>query len=192
MSGRGLNKGRGGGERRITLPLPPERRRELRAGDRLLLSGRLLTARDQAHRRMAEALRGGEGLPVDLEGQVLFYAGPTPAPPGREAGSVGPTTSARMDPYTPLLLEQGIAAVIGKGPRSEEVRRALREHEALYLLAVGGVAALLGSKVRYMRVVAYPELGAEAVHELEVEGFPVMVACDLWGGYIFSHLGAGT
>jgi fumarate hydratase subunit beta len=118
MSGRGLNEGRDGGEMRIALPLTPERRRELQAGDRLLLSGRLITARDQAHRRMAEALRGGEGLPVDLEGQVLFYAGPTPAPPGREAGSVGPTTSARMDPYTPLLLEQGIAAVIGKGPRS--------------------------------------------------------------------------
>jgi fumarate hydratase subunit beta len=175
-------------DKSITLPLTLEMRKELRAGDRLLLTGSLLTARDQAHRRLTEVLQRGEELPIDLEGRILFYAGPSPAPPGRVVGSVGPTTASRMDPYTPCLAEQGVAAFIGKGPRSSEVLSVLREQGALYLLAVGGIAALLGSRVSSMRVLAYPELGAEAVYELEVVRFPVIVAGDLLGGYVFSHL----
>lgn len=180
----------GSGETRITLPLTREMRGELEAGDRLLLAGRMITARDQAHRRMVEALGKGEDLPVELKDSIIFYAGPSPAPEGKRAGSVGPTTASRMDPYTPILAARGVAAFIGKGPRSPEVRRVMMEHGVLYLVAVGGVAALLGSRVRSMRVIAYPELGPEAIYELEVEKFPVIVAADLRGGYVFSHLGA--
>jgi fumarate hydratase subunit beta len=182
----------GAGERRIKLPLTREIREELRAGDRLLLEGRVITARDQVHRRVLGALERGETLPFQLEGRIVFYAGPSPAPEGKQAGSVGPTTASRMDPYTPALAARGVAAFIGKGPRSPEVRRALREHGVLYLVAVGGAAALLGSKVRSMRVIAYPELGPEAVYELEVADFPVIVACDLRGGNVFSHLEGGS
>ncbi|MDY6797009.1 MAG: FumA C-terminus/TtdB family hydratase beta subunit [Actinomycetota bacterium] len=175
-------------ERKINLPLTKDIRKGLRAGDRLLLSGRLVAARDHAHRRITEALEAGESPAVELEGEVLFYAGPSPAPPGKPAGSVGPTTASRMDPYTPALAARGVAAFIGKGPRSPHALEAIREHGALYLVAVGGAAALLGSKVRSMRVLAYPELGPEAVFEMEVEDLPVMVAGDLLGGDVFSHL----
>ena len=174
--------------RRIPLPLDRAAREELRAGERLLLSGTLFTVRDRAHRRLLESLRAGEPLPVELEGATLYYAGPSPAPPGKAAGSLGPTTSARMDAFTPALAAEGVAAFIGKGPRSLEARRALRGHGALYLVAVGGAGALLGSRVKALEVAAYPDLGPEAIYRLEVEDFPVLVACDLRGGYIFSHL----
>jgi len=164
-----------------------ELRGELRAGDRLLLSGRLLTARDQAHLRLTESLRKGEPLPVALRDEVVFYAGPSPAPPGKPAGSIGPTTSSRMDPFTPQLAAEGVAAFIGKGPRSPEVHRSLLEHGTLYLAAVGGAAALLGSRVRSIKVIAYEDLGPEAIHELEVEDLPVVVAYDLAGGDVFSR-----
>lgn len=175
-------------ERRISLPLDRAVRARLRAGERLLLSGTLLTARDRAHRKLVESLRAGEALPVELAGETLYYTGPSPAPPGKAAGSLGPTTSARMDPFTPALAALGAAAFIGKGPRSREARLALREHGCLYLVAVGGAGALLGSKVKALEVAAYPELGPEAIYRLVVEDFPVIVACDLRGGYIFSHL----
>jgi len=184
----------GGGETegsRVNLPLTREIRDGLRAGDRLLLSGTLITARDQAHRRLVEALEKGEPLPVELRDASVYYAGPSPAPRGKPAGSVGPTTASRMDPYTPRLAAEGVAAFIGKGPRSPEVRRALREHGSLYLVGVGGAAALLGSRVRAIRAVAYQELGPEAIYELEVEDFPVVVGYDLSGGDVFSHLGSG-
>ncbi|MBN2026845.1 MAG: fumarate hydratase C-terminal domain-containing protein [Actinobacteria bacterium] len=189
-----MGKGRkseSGGEpevQRIKLPLTRAKRKELRAGDRLLLTGRILTARDRAHRRLAETLEKGEPLPVELRGEIVYYAGPSPAPKGKTAGSVGPTTAARMDPYTPHLAAQGVAAFIGKGPRSPEIHRALREHGSLYLVAVGGAAALLGSRVRAVKVVAFEELGPEAIYELEVEDFPVVVGFDLAGGNVFSHL----
>jgi len=174
--------------KRIRLPLTPAQRKELRAGDRLLLTGRLITARDQAHRKLVEALEKGEPLPVELCGEIVYYSGPSPAPEGKPAGSVGPTTAARMDPHTPHLAAQGVAAFIGKGPRSPEIHRALREHGSLYLVAIGGAAALLGSKVRAVKVVAFEELGPEAIYELEVEDFPVIVGFDLAGGNVFSHL----
>ncbi|RJP32241.1 MAG: TRZ/ATZ family protein [Actinobacteria bacterium] len=175
-------------EKRVRLPLTMDARKGLKAGDRLLLSGRLITARDQAHRRLLDALEKGEPLPVELRDETIYYAGPSPAPAGKPAGSVGPTTAARMDPYTAHLAAEGVAAFIGKGPRSPGVRRALREHGSIYLVGVGGAAALLGSKVRAIRVAAYEELGPEAVYELEVEDFPVVVAYDLAGGDVFSHL----
>lgn len=175
-------------EIRVTTPLTRERREELAAGDLLLITGRLLTARDQAHRRLVEALERGEELPVRVEGEIIYYAGPSPAPRGKPSGSVGPTTASRMDPYTPRLAAAGMAACIGKGPRSREVREALRGHGVLYLAGVGGAAALLGSRVRSLRVLAYEDLGPEAIYELEVEDFPVVVAYDLAGGNIFSHL----
>lgn len=184
----------GGGEpavKRVELPLTMEERQGLRAGERLLLTGRMITARDRAHRRMVEALERGEPLPVPLRGETVYYAGPSPAPAGRPAGSVGPTTAARMDPYTPALAARGVAAFIGKGPRSLQTCDALRENGAVYLVAVGGAAALLGSRVRSIEVIAYPELGAEAVHALEVDDFPAIVGCDLWGGDVFSHLREG-
>ena len=174
--------------RRLTLPLTPEVCKELRAGDRLLLSGRMISARDQAHRRLVEALEEGQTPPVELRGETIYYTGPSPAPAGKPAGSVGPTTAARMDPFTPRLAAEGVAAFVGKGPRSPEVYRALLEHGSLYLVGVGGAAALLGSKVRKIKVVAYSELGPEAIHELEVEDFPVVVGCDLRGENVFSHL----
>jgi fumarate hydratase subunit beta len=176
------------GEKRIKLPLDKTTRRELAAGDILLLEGRMLTARDQAHLRLLEAISRGEELPVKLDGEVIFYAGPTPVPAGKQSHSIGPTTSSRMDPFTPQLASIGVAAFIGKGPRSPEVREALREHETLYLVAVGGTAALLGSRVKATRAIAYEDLGPEAIYELEVEDFPVIVACDLKGANIFSHL----
>jgi len=177
-----------GGEIRVATPLSPEFRERASAGDRLLITGRLITARDQAHRRLVEALEKGERPPVELGGEIIYYAGPSPAPPGKAAGSVGPTTSSRMDPYTPRLAAEGIAACIGKGPRSPEVKRALAEHGVLYLVGIGGAAALLGSRVRALRLLAYEDLGPEAIYELEVEDFPVLVAYDLKGGDVFAHL----
>jgi fumarate hydratase subunit beta len=176
-------------ERRIRLPMGIWIRRQLRAGEALLLDGRLFTARDAAHRRMVEFIEAGRQLPVDLKDEVVFYAGPAPVPPGKASGSIGPTTSYRMDPYTPQLALKGVAAFIGKGPRSAGVCEDLREKGVLYLVAAGGTAALLGSRVRSVRPVAFAELGPEAIFELEVEAFPVVVACDLQGGNIFSHLG---
>lgn len=189
--GKKINPANGGEaeEIQIKLPLTREMRGGLRAGDLLLLSGRMLTARDQAHRRLVEALEKGEPLPVRLQGETIYYAGPSPAPAGKPAGSVGPTTSSRMDPYTPRLAAEGVAAFIGKGPRSPQVRRALLEHGSLYLVGVGGAAALLGSRVCAIKAIAYDDLGPEAIYELEVDDFPVVVAYDLAGGDVFSHLG---
>ena len=177
-----------GGVRKVKAPLDRELTRELRAGDRLLITGRLITARDQAHRRMVETLESGGRLPVDLQGEIVYYCAPSPPPPGLPAGSAGPTTSSRMDPFTPRLAAEGMAACLGKGPRSREVREALRRHGVLYLVTVGGAAALLGSRIRSAKVLAYPALGPEAVMELEVEDFPAVVAYDLAGGDVFAHL----
>ncbi len=162
-----------------------EKLEELKAGDRILLNGVIYAARDAAHRRMAEALKEGGALPFPLEGAIMFYAGPTPASEGRPAGSIGPTTAARMDPFTVPLLERGLKGAIGKGPRSPEVKEAFVRCGAVYLVAVGGVAALLGSRVRASELVAYPELGPEAILRLQVVQMPLFVAYDLQGGDIF-------
>jgi len=170
---------------RITIPLTDAVIEGLRAGQPVLLSGRLLTARDAAHKRMAEALARGEELPVDLRGQVIYYVGPSPAPPGRVIGAAGPTTSGRMDPYTIPLLAQGLKGMIGKGYRSPEVVAALAEYKAVYFVTYGGAGALLGRTVKAVRVLAYPDLGPEAVHEFIVEDFPALVANDIYGGDIY-------
>ncbi len=171
---------------KLTTPLTEEIVAQLRAGDKVSITGTIYVARDAAHKRMVAALDAGESLPFDPQGQIIYYMGPSPAKPGEPIGSAGPTTSGRMDRFTPALLERGMVAAIGKGPRSGEVRRAFLEHGAVYLVAVGGAAALLGGCVREMEVVAYPELGAEAVHRLLLEDLPAVVAYDLEGGNLFA------
>ncbi len=170
---------------RVEVPFSAAVADSLEAGQLLLLTGVLYGARDAAHRRLAAALARGEGLPVNLAGQVIYYVGPTPAPPGRPCGSAGPTTSGRMDPFTPALLKAGVRALIGKGNRSPEVVAALKEYGGVYLAATGGAGALLAQCIREMEVVAYPELGPEAVYRLVVEDFPVVVAIDTWGRNLY-------
>ena len=169
-------------EHRVTLPLTDEVVDTLRAGDYVYLTGELLTARDAAHRRMCEALARGEGLPVGIQGQVIYYVGPTPPKPGAIIGSAGPTTAERMDGYTIPLLEAGLRGAIGKGGRSPEVREAFAKHRAVYFLAVGGAGALLSKQIRRVEVVAYEDLGTEAMRRMEVEEFPAIVCNDVYGG----------
>lgn len=175
----------------LTPPIDAETTRALKAGDRILITGSIFTARDAAHRRMIELIEQGETLPVKLEGAVLYYVGPTPASPGRATGSAGPTTSSRVDRYTPQLLALGLRAVIGKGDRSPEVAAALQEHGAVYLAAVGGAGALLAEKVTAAEVVAWPELGTEAIHRFEVYEFPAIVVMDAHGGNLYATGRAG-
>ncbi len=170
---------------RLTTPLDDATARGLRAGQQVLLSGPIFTARDAAHRRLLEALDAGAKLPLELPGQVIYYCGPAPAPPGMPLGSAGPTTSYRMDVYTPRLHALGLKATLGKGDRTCQVREACREHGAVYLLALGGAGALLAQRVREARVVAYEDLGPEAIRLLVVEDFPALVAYDSHGGSVF-------
>jgi fumarate hydratase subunit beta len=166
-------------------PLSEEAVRELRIGDRVYLSGRLYTARDAAHKRLLQALDRGEELPIPLQGAVIYYVGPTPAPPGRPIGSAGPTTSYRMDPFTPRLYSLGLKATMGKGKRSPEVKQALQQYGGVYLAATGGAGALLSQCITGARIIAYEDLGPEAVRELSVESFPAVVANDSHGGELF-------
>jgi fumarate hydratase subunit beta len=166
----------------LTSPISREALAGLRAGDSVLLSGVVYTARDAAHARLCAALAGGEPLPLSLNGQTVFYAGPTPTPPGKACGAIGPTTSVRMDAYTPQLLGQGMAAVIGKGERSEAVRRAFVENGAVYFAAVAGCAAYMAACVTDVTVVAYDDLGTESIKRLTVRNLPLTVAIDTLGG----------
>jgi len=172
---------------RLRSPLGPEDVERLRAGDQILLSGILYTARDAAHERLVDLLNEGKAFPVDLRGQVLYYCGPTPARPGRPIGSAGPTTASRMDRYTPALLGYGIRGMIGKGRRSLEVREAIQRCRAVYFGAVEGTAALLGERVRKAEVMAFADLGAEAIHRLVVEEFPVVVVNDVVGADLYEE-----
>ena len=172
---------------RIETPLTKDDVSRLSCGDRVLLSGVVYTARDQAHRRMFEALSRGESLPFPLAGQVLFYAGPSPAPPGAVIGAIGPTTSARMDRYTPVLLANGLRGMIGKGRRSGDVIEAIRRYGAVYFGAMGGLAALLSRCVREASVVAYGDLGPEAVRRLVVADFPLVVINDREGRDLYDE-----
>ena len=153
----------------------------------MLFSGAIYTARDAAHERLARMIAAGETLPVDFAGEVIYYCGPTPARPGRPIGSAGPTTASRMDPYAPTLLERGLRGMIGKGRRSAAVKEAIRRYGAVYFAAVEGTAALLGRCVRRAEVVAFPDLGPEAIHRLVVERFPVVVANDCRGGDLYEE-----
>ncbi len=170
---------------RVTAPLGAEEARSLRAGTRVLISGTAYTARDAAHKRMVEILAAGGALPFDLSGAVIYYAGPTPARPGKPIGSVGPTTSSRMDRYVEPLLAAGLRGMIGKGERSAEVRQALSRHGAVYFAATGGAGALLARHIRSAEVVAWPELGPEAVRRIELVDFPALIACDAAGGDLY-------
>lgn len=171
----------------LKAPLTSAELIDLRAGDRVSLSGTIFTARDAAHRRLVEAIKAGQELPFPLEGSVIFYVGPTPAPVGRVVGSAGPTTSGRMDSYTPLLLEKGVKGLIGKGKRSEMVKKALKKYRSVYFTATGGAGALLSQCIKAAEVIAYEELGPEAVHRLEVVNFPLFVANDTAGNDIFQE-----
>ena len=171
----------------ISAPLGEEDVLSLKAGDNVLLNGVIYTARDAAHKKLVELIDQGEALPIDLQGQIIYYVGPTPARPGQVIGSAGPTTSGRMDAYTPKMLEQGMKACIGKGLRSQAVKDALKEHKGLYLASVGGAGALLSKKIKKCQVVAYPELGAEAIHRLEVEDFPATVINDAHGNDLYAQ-----
>jgi fumarate hydratase subunit beta len=171
--------------KKIILPLTQKDIESLKSGDNILLSGVLYVARDAAHRRMVEALDKGEPLPFDIKDQTLYYMGPSPAPPGRVIGSAGPTTSARMDAYTPRLLAAGLKGMIGKGVRSQEVKEALKKYQAVYLAAVGGAGALISKTINNSEVVAYPDLGPEAVLKLEVRDFPATVINDIYGGDLY-------
>jgi len=167
---------------KLTTPLSEEDVRALRIGDSVKLSGVIYTARDAAHSRLVELLEAGRELPFPVEGAALYYVGPCPAKPPRVIGSAGPTTSYRMDPYTPPLLAAGLRAMIGKGKRGPAVREAMQEHGAVYFAAVGGAAALIARCVKELEIIAYEDLGTEAVRRLVVEDFPLIVANDAHGG----------
>lgn len=172
-------------EYRITAPLDKEEAGKLRAGDYVWISGTIYTARDAAHKRMQETLDAGQELPVDWKDQIIYYMGPSPAREGRVIGSAGPTTSSRMDPYAPRLLDMGLGGMIGKGKRSPEVLDAIVRNGAVYFAAVGGAGALLSRQIKKAEVVAYGDLGTEAIRRLEVEDFPVIVVIDKEGNDLY-------
>ncbi len=171
----------------INAPLNDQDVLSLKAGDNVLVNGVVYTARDAAHKKLVALIDSGAPLPIELKGQIIYYVGPTPAKPGQVIGSAGPTTSGRMDAYTPKMLEHGMKACIGKGLRSQAVIEALQKYKGVYLAAVGGAGALLSKKIKKCEVVAYPELGAEAIHRLEVEEFPATVINDAYGNDLYSE-----
>jgi fumarate hydratase subunit beta len=169
------------GEIHASPPFTDEDVAQLRVGDHVKFYGTIYTARDAAHRRMITSLKEGKGLPIDVRGQVIYYVGPSPARPGRVIGAAGPTTAMRLDPFTPALLDQGLKVIIGKGGRGSIVKKSLQDHKAVYLLAVGGAGALLSKTITSMEVIAYEDLGTESIKRLEVDGFPAIVTCDMYG-----------
>jgi len=170
---------------KLTVPAQRQAIESLRAGDIVHMSGTVLTGRDAAHKRMMQLLDQGKPLPFEIESQAVYYTGPCPAPPGKIIGSCGPTTSSRMDPYTPRLLDLGLKIMIGKGQRSSEVVEAIRRNGAVYLAAVGGAGALIAKCVKHSEVIAFGDLGPEAVYRLIVEEFPLVVAIDSLGNSLF-------
>ena len=168
----------------LTLPLTKEQIKNLHAGDSVLISGTILTARDCAHKRITEYISEGKPLPFELKGAMIYYAGPCPAKPGMASGSCGPTTSARMDSFAPTLLDLGLSGMIGKGEMCEEVANALKRNTAVYFAAIGGAGALYGSAIKKSECIAFPDLLSEAVYRLEVEKIPAVVAMDCHGGNI--------
>lgn len=174
-------------KRIITPPLTDDVIRSLHAGEMVYISGTIYTARDAAHKRLCEMLKRGDKMPFDFEGQIVYYAGPAPAKPGEPIGSVGPTTAGRMDAYTPTLVEHGLKAMIGKGARNQAVLDSLRKHTGVYFAAIGGAAALMSLCVKEAEVIAFDELGTEAIRKLRVEELPVIVAADCHGGNVYDR-----
>lgn len=172
---------------KLVTPLNDETIENLRIGQKVLLNGTIYTGRDAAHKKMVELLDQGKPLPVNLKGQVIYYVGPSPAKPGQVIGSAGPTTAGRMDVYTPRLLALGLKGMIGKGKRTPEVIKAIKQYKSVYFAAVGGAAALISRCIKRCTVIAYPELGPEAIHELYVEDFPVIVVNDTLGGDLYEE-----
>jgi len=170
----------------VAAPLDDDMIEKLEAGDLVFLNGTIYTGRDAAHKKLFELIQEGKELPVDLEGQIIYYVGPSPARPGQVIGSAGPTTSGRMDAYTPALLDLGLKGMIGKGLRSREVLDSIEKNKAIYFAATGGAAALISKRIIKSEVVAYPELGPEAIYRLEVENFPVIVVNDAHGGDMYT------
>jgi fumarate hydratase subunit beta len=170
---------------RLKPPLSDEDVEKLKIGDRILINGTIYTGRDAAHKRLLDLLKRGKALPFDIKGQIIYYVGPTPPKPGQAFGSAGPTTSYRMDAYAPSLIERGLKGMIGKGMRSEAVKEAMRKYKAVYFAATGGAGALLAKRVKKAEVVAYEDLGPEAIRRLEVEDLPVIVINDVRGDDLY-------
>jgi len=172
---------------KLTTPVTDKDIERLKIGDKVLLSGLIYTGRDEAHKRLKELLDKGGELPIDIRGQMIYYVGPTPARPGKIIGSAGPTTSYRMDPYTPSLIAKGLKGMIGKGPRGAEVIEALKRYKAVYFVAAGGAGALIARRIKKIDIVAYRDLGPEAIYRLEVENLPLIVANDCYGQDLFKE-----
>jgi len=170
---------------KLTTPLSDADVEKLNIGDRVEITGIIYTGRDAAHKRLVELVKEGKELPFDIKGQIIYYVGPSPAPPGRPVGAAGPTTSYRMDPYAPVLIEAGLKGMIGKGARNQEVIEAMMRFKAVYFAAIGGAGALMAKSIKSAEVIAYPELGPEAVRRLEVVNFPVVVVNDVRGNDLY-------
>jgi fumarate hydratase subunit beta len=173
--------------KKVALPLTEDVLKDLKAGDNVLMTGAMYVARDSAHKRMIETLNKGQDLPFDVSGQTIYYMGPTPARPGQAIGSAGPTTSGRMDSYAPSLIAIGLKGMIGKGNRSKEVKDAIKKYGAVYFAAIGGAGALISKSIKKAEVVAYDELGAEALRRIEVEDFPATVINDIYGNDLYEQ-----
>lgn len=174
-------------EYKITTPLKEEDIVKLNAGDTVKITGVIYTARDAAHARLVKLLEEGKELPIDVRGQIIYYVGPTPAKPGKPIGSAGPTTSYRMDAYTPRLIKEGLKGMVGKGARSKEVKDAIVSEKAVYFAAVGGAAALIAKSIKKAEIITYEDLGAEALRRLEVVDFPAIVINDIYGGDLYQE-----
>jgi len=173
--------------KRIALPLTDEAVAGLKAGDDVLLSGTMYVGRDSAHKRIVEALDQGKPLPFDISGQTIYYMGPSPAKPGQVIGSAGPTTSGRMDSYSPRLMAEGLKGMVGKGMRAPAVKEAMKKYKAVYFAAIGGAGALISKAIKKSEVIAYEELGAEALLRIDVADFPVIVINDIYGGDLYEE-----
>ena len=171
----------------LQTPLKDEDLIKLKIGDKVLITGTVYTARDAAHKRLVDLIEAGKDLPFDIKGQIIYFVGPAPARPGMPIGSAGPTTSYRMDPYSPILLDEGLKGMIGKGPRSKEVIDSMIKNKAIYLAAIGGAAVVMAQSIKAAKVLAYEDLGTEAIRELKVENLPCIVANDIYGNDLFDE-----
>ena len=171
----------------LKTPLSDEEVAKLKIGDKVLISGTIYTGRDAAHKRLVELVDKGDELPFDAKGQIMYYVGPAPAPPGKPIGSAGPTTSGRMDPYAPILMDAGLKGMIGKGPRNQAVVDSMVKNKAVYFAAIGGAAVVVAQAIKASKVIAYDDLGPEAIRELQVEDFPCIVANDIYGNDVYKE-----